>query len=76
LFLSICLLILDFLDNLVFDLVLAVLSITPTVGIGLGIAGFLTCVLNCGSVGAALLLDLLALIHGLIPFLSFLEPRL
>jgi hypothetical protein len=60
------LLVLDFLNDLVVDFILTMLSITAAVGI-VGIAGFLPYVPDCGLVGLALLGNLLALIHDLIP---------
>jgi hypothetical protein len=69
--------ILDLLDDLVFDFVLAVPCITPAVRDRLGIPGcFFANVLNCGSAGPALLRDLLALVHGPIPLPLLPKPRL
>jgi hypothetical protein len=64
------LLILDFLDDLVIDFVLAALSITPAVGIRLRIARFFTYVPNGGLARLARQRNLLALIHNLIPLSS------
>jgi hypothetical protein len=47
------LLIFDFLDDLVIDFILAILSITAAVSI-FGIAGFSPYVLGCGSMGLTL----------------------
>jgi hypothetical protein len=68
--------ILDFLDDLVVDFVLAMPSIAAAVGIGLGIAAFFACVPDCGSAGLALLGNSLALIHGPIPLPLLPKPRL
>jgi hypothetical protein len=68
--------VLNFPDDLVVNFVLAMLSIAAAVGIGLGITGFFAYVLNCGSVGLALLHDLLALIHSPIPLPPLPKPRL
>jgi hypothetical protein len=69
------LLILDFLDDLVVDFVLAVLGITAAVNI-VGIAGFFADVPDCGSVGLAFLGCLLTLIDSLIPLSLLPKPRL
>jgi hypothetical protein len=50
-------LVLDILDNLVIDYILAVLTIAPTSWILLQVVGFFTYVLDYSSLGLALLLD-------------------
>jgi hypothetical protein len=71
-----CLLILDFRENLVVDVALAILPIAAIVWVGLQIVGFFTGVLDCDSMGLALLGNLLALIDDLVPLPAILKPRL